>query len=84
GWAAARSETYGLGDTPKKVDRTFWELVARADEKPIELDGLLITGDDIRGGMRGAVFSPQSATEAFVELKKAADGETASAKKLAT
>ncbi|MFJ3475412.1 MULTISPECIES: alpha/beta hydrolase [Streptomyces] len=83
GWAAARSETYGLGDTPKKVDRTFWELVARADEKPIELDGLLITGDDIRGGMRGAVFSPQSATEAFVELKKAADGETASAKKLA-
>ncbi|MFJ7062994.1 alpha/beta hydrolase [Streptomyces microflavus] len=83
GWAAARSETYGLGDTPKKVDRTFWELVARADEKPIELDGQLISGDDIRGGMRGAVFSPQSATEAFVELKKAADGETASAKKLA-
>ncbi|WP_405396122.1 alpha/beta hydrolase [Streptomyces microflavus] len=83
GWAAARSETYGLGDTPKKVDRTFWELVARADEQPIELDGLLITGDDIRGGMRGAVFSPQSATEAFVELKKAADSETASAKKLA-
>lgn len=83
GWAAARSETYGLGDTPKKVDRTFWELVARAEEQPIELDGLLITGDDIRGGMRGAVFSPQSATEAFVELKKAADGRTASAKKLA-
>ncbi|WP_026241660.1 MULTISPECIES: alpha/beta hydrolase [unclassified Streptomyces] len=82
GWAAARSETYGLGDTPKKVDRTFWELVARADRKPIELDGLLLTGDDIRIGMRAAVFSPQTATEAFVELKKAAHGRPAAARKL--
>ncbi|MFJ9637702.1 alpha/beta hydrolase [Streptomyces sp. NPDC101178] len=81
-WAAARSQTYGLGDTPKKVDRTFWELVARADEKPIDLDGLLVTGDDIRSGMRGAVFSPLTATEAFVELKKAADGQPAAAGKL--
>ncbi|MFJ9048322.1 alpha/beta hydrolase [Streptomyces bacillaris] len=80
-WAAARSETYGLGNTPKKVDRTFWELIARADRKPIEFDGMKLTGDDIRGGMRGAVFSPKSATEAFVELKKAADGQPASAEK---
>ncbi len=80
-WAAARSETYGLGNTPKKVDRTFWELIARADRKPIEFDGMKLTGDDIRGGMRGAVFSPKSATEAFVELKKAADGKPASAAK---
>ncbi|SCD59508.1 TAP-like protein [Streptomyces sp. DvalAA-19] len=80
-WAAARSETYGLGNTPKKVDRTFWELIARADRKPIEFDGMKLTGDDIRGGMRGAVFSPKSATEAFVELKKAADGQPASAAK---
>ncbi|MFB8103709.1 MULTISPECIES: alpha/beta hydrolase [Streptomyces] len=81
-WAAARSGTYGLGDTPKKVDRTFWELVARADRKPVDLDGLLVTGDDIRSGMRGAVFSPLTATEAFVELKKAADGQPAAARKL--
>ncbi|ARI50941.1 hydrolase [Streptomyces sp. S8] len=80
-WAAARSETYGLGDTPKKVDRTFWELIARADRKPVEFDGMRLTGDDIRGGMRGAVFSPKAATEAFVELKKAADGRPASAAK---
>ncbi|UQA38344.1 alpha/beta hydrolase [Streptomyces sp. HNA39] len=80
-WAAARSETYGLGNTPKKVDRTFWELIASADRKPIEFDGMKLTGDDIRGGMRGAVFSPKSATEAFVELKKAADGQPASAAK---
>ncbi|MFI1224745.1 MULTISPECIES: alpha/beta hydrolase [unclassified Streptomyces] len=82
GWAAERSAKYGLGDTPKKVEATFWDLVARAGEKPIELDGQLVTGDDIRSGMRGAVFSPQSATEAFVELKKAADGKPVAPEKL--
>ncbi|MFH9370440.1 alpha/beta hydrolase [Streptomyces sp. or20] len=82
GWAAERSERYGLGDTPKKVEGTFWDLVARAGEDPIELDGQLVTGDDIRSGMRAAVFSPQSATEAFVELKKAADGKPVRTEKL--
>ncbi|MYU00281.1 MULTISPECIES: alpha/beta hydrolase [unclassified Streptomyces] len=82
-WAARRSEKYGLGDTPKEVDRTFWDLVAQADEKPIEADGRPATGDDIRSGMRMAVFTPQDATEGIVELRKAAAGESASAKKLA-
>jgi pimeloyl-ACP methyl ester carboxylesterase len=81
-WAAERSETYGLGDTPKKVDRTFWDLVAQAGEEPIDLDGQPVTGDDIRSGMRMAVFSPQSATEAFVELKKAAAGKPVTPRKL--
>ncbi|MGK7234577.1 alpha/beta hydrolase [Streptomyces hygroscopicus] len=80
-WAAARSAEYGLGDTPKKVDRTFWDLVRRADEKPIEIDGQEYTGDDVRSMMRGAVFSVKSGTELVVELKKAAAGEPASAKK---
>ncbi|MFE2942317.1 alpha/beta hydrolase [Streptomyces sp. NPDC059255] len=82
-WAAARAETYGLGDTPKEVERTLWDLVAQADEKPIMVDGQPTTGDDIRSGMRGAVFTPVYATEGVVELKKAAAGEPASAKKLA-
>lgn len=82
-WAAERSEKYDLGATPKEVDRTFWDLVAQADEKPIEFEGQPVTGDDIRSGMRGEIFSPQYATEAFVELKKAAAGEPASAKRLA-
>ncbi|WP_062011845.1 alpha/beta hydrolase [Streptomyces hygroscopicus] len=80
-WAAARSAQYGLGDTPKKVDRTFWGLVRRADEKPIEIDGQAYTGDDVRSMMRGAVFSVKSGTELVVELKKATAGEPASAKK---
>ncbi|MFE7759827.1 alpha/beta hydrolase [Streptomyces sp. NPDC057438] len=83
GWAAARSEKYGLGDTPQEVDRTFWDLVARAEKKPIEVDGQPATADDIRSGMRGAVFTPEYASEAMVELKKAAAGKPASAKKLA-
>ncbi|MFH9008137.1 alpha/beta hydrolase [Streptomyces afghaniensis] len=82
-WAAERSEKYGLGDTPKQVDRTFWDLVAQADEKPIEIEGQPTTGDDIRNGMRQAVFTPEYATELVVELKKAAAGRPASAKKLA-
>ncbi|MEE1753857.1 alpha/beta hydrolase [Streptomyces sp. SP18CS02] len=82
-WAAERSEQYGLGKTPKEVDRTFWGLVAQADEKPIEVEGQPTTGDDIRSGMRGAVFTPKYATEGVVELKKAAAGKPASAKKLA-
>ncbi|MBW8088895.1 alpha/beta hydrolase, partial [Streptomyces hygroscopicus subsp. hygroscopicus] len=65
----------------KKVDRTFWGLVRRADEKPIEIDGQAYTGDDVRSMMRGAVFSVKSGTELVVELKKAAAGEPASAKK---
>ncbi|MEU0246484.1 alpha/beta hydrolase [Streptomyces sp. NPDC006235] len=82
-WAARRSGKYGLGDTPKKVDRTFWDLVARADKKPIEIEGQPTTGDDIRNGFRGAVFTPEYASELVVELKKAAAGRPASAKKLA-
>ncbi|MFJ2026844.1 alpha/beta hydrolase [Streptomyces sp. NPDC087897] len=81
-WAAERSETYGLGDTPKKVEGAFWDLVERARQKPIDLDGQLVTGDDIRMGMRAAVFTPLYATEAFVELRNAADGETVAPKKL--
>ncbi|MBW8092134.1 alpha/beta hydrolase, partial [Streptomyces hygroscopicus subsp. hygroscopicus] len=65
----------------KKVDRTFWDLVRQADEKPIEIDGQAYTGDDVRSMMRGAVFSVKSGTELVVELKKAAAGEPASAKK---
>ncbi|MFJ6659522.1 alpha/beta hydrolase [Streptomyces sp. NPDC091377] len=80
-WAAERSATYRLGDTPKKVDRTFWDLVQRADEKPIEMDGQPVTGDDLRSGMRGAVFSPEYASEVLVEVKKAAQGQPVSAEK---
>ncbi|CAM5343087.1 Alpha/beta hydrolase OS=Streptomyces gougerotii OX=53448 GN=GCM10010227_24770 PE=3 SV=1 [Streptomyces diastaticus subsp. diastaticus] len=82
GWAAERSGEYGLGTTPKQVDRTFWELVAQADEEPIVIDGQPVDGDDIRSGLRGAVHTPRYASEAVVELKKAAAGEPAAAKKL--
>ncbi|MGW7051173.1 alpha/beta hydrolase [Streptomyces sp. NPDC054887] len=82
-WAAARSEKYQLGATPREVERTFWNLVAQADEKPIEVEGQPTTGDDIRSSMRAAVFSPRYATEGMVELLKAAAGKPASEKKVA-
>ncbi|MFE9461321.1 alpha/beta fold hydrolase [Streptomyces californicus] len=81
-WAAGRSGTYGLGDTPKKVEAAFWDLVARAGKEPIDLDGQPVTGDDIRIGMRAAVFTPEYATEAFVELRNAAADKSADPKKL--
>ncbi|MEV7084934.1 alpha/beta hydrolase [Streptomyces sp. NPDC093085] len=73
-WVAERSDTYGLGDTPKKVDRAFWDLVEQADETPIEIDGERVTGDDIRGGMRPSFFSPEHATEVFLRVRDAAAG----------
>ncbi|WP_031052664.1 alpha/beta hydrolase [Streptomyces sp. NRRL F-5702] len=81
-WAAERSGTYGLGDTPKKVEAAFWDLVARAEKEPIDLDGQPVTGDDIRIGMRAAVFTPEYATESFVELRNAAAGKAVAPKKL--
>ncbi|MCX5205588.1 alpha/beta hydrolase [Streptomyces sp. NBC_00237] len=81
-WAAGRAEKYGLGDTSKEVGRTLWDLVAQADEKPIVVEGKPVTGDGIRSGMREAAFTPQAASEAVVELKKAAAGKPASAKRL--
>ena len=47
-WTAKRNSTYKLGKTPQAVRKTFYDLVAQADRKPIVLDGAVLTGDDIR------------------------------------
>ncbi|GGU98326.1 alpha/beta hydrolase [Streptomyces filipinensis] len=75
-WTARRDRTYRLGNTPAKVRKTFWDLIARADRSPIEQDGAKLTGDDIRSTLRAEFFSPRSAAEAVVDLKKAADRHT--------
>ncbi|MFJ8650298.1 alpha/beta hydrolase [Streptomyces sp. NPDC093546] len=75
-WTAQRHETYGLGDTPAKVRKAYWDLVARADRKPIDVDGTPMTGDDIRAE-RAVFFYVQSAAERVAELKKAASGQKA-------
>ncbi|WP_326622789.1 alpha/beta hydrolase [Streptomyces decoyicus] len=76
-WTAQRNATYKLGNTPDKVRKTFWALVARANRKPIELNGASLNGDDIRAG-RAMFFSVREAAEEIVELKKAADGKGSS------
>lgn len=73
-WTAVRHSTYKLGRTPEAVRKTFYGLVAQADRKPIDLDGTLLTGDDIRGGFRGLFFGTRDAAEAVAEVKKAAAG----------
>jgi pimeloyl-ACP methyl ester carboxylesterase len=78
-WTAARHATYKLGRTPEAVRKTFYGLVAQADRKPIDLDGTLLTGDDIRHGFRGMFFGTREAAEAVAELKKAAAGASPSA-----
>ncbi|MGW3395576.1 alpha/beta fold hydrolase [Streptomyces hydrogenans] len=78
-WTAARHAAYGLGATPDEVRATFWGLVARADRTPIEIDGLRLTGDDIRIAARAAFFSPRPAAESVVRLKEAAEGGTPTA-----
>lgn len=73
-WTAKRHAQYKLGDTPAKVRKTFWDLVAQADRKPIEFDGTRMTGDDIRAG-RAVFFDVVNAAETVADLKKAAAGK---------
>ncbi|MFJ3812193.1 alpha/beta hydrolase [Streptomyces sp. NPDC090073] len=77
-WAAQRHRTYKLGDTPAKVRKSFWALIARADRTPIDDGGQKLDGDDIRAALRAQFFSPESATESVVQLKKAAAGHRVS------
>ncbi|MFE6775630.1 alpha/beta hydrolase [Streptomyces sp. NPDC057702] len=75
-WTAKRDATYKLGKTPSAVRTTFWNLVKRADRKPIVIDGQKINGDDIRSGARELFFSVRDGADAIAELKKAADGKS--------
>lgn len=77
-WTAQRNATYKLGDTPAKVRKTFWDLVAQANRKPIIYHGTPLRGDDIRSG-RAAFFSVREAAEEVVDLKKAAAGNSQAA-----
>ncbi|MFF7094287.1 alpha/beta hydrolase [Streptomyces rubradiris] len=76
-WTAERNSAYGLGATPKAVRKTFYDLVAQADRKPIDVEGTRMTGDDIRLTSRAVFFSVRDAAEWVVTLKKAAAGTPA-------
>ncbi|MEU4037916.1 alpha/beta hydrolase [Streptomyces collinus] len=77
-WTARHHRTYGLGDTPAGVRKTFWGLVARADRTPIDYDGQKLTGDDIRASLRGQFFSPEYAAQVVADLKRSAAGHATS------
>lgn len=72
-WAAERNATYRLGATPDEVRRTFWDLVAQADRKPIPTEGAPLTGDDLRLGY-DAFVHVETASPWIAALKEAAAG----------
>ncbi|MEU9375937.1 alpha/beta hydrolase [Streptomyces sp. NPDC048255] len=73
-WTANRHTTYGLGDTPAEVRKTYWDLIERANHKPISFEGQTLTGDGIRADNR-TFFHVQKAAERIAGLKKAAKGK---------
>ncbi|MEU8891550.1 alpha/beta hydrolase [Streptomyces sp. NPDC048442] len=72
-WTARRHATYHLGRTPAEVRKTFWDLVVRADRRPIDDNGTPVTGDGIRAG-RATFFRVRKAAEWVAGLKRAAGG----------
>ncbi|GGR75268.1 alpha/beta hydrolase [Streptomyces aureoverticillatus] len=78
-WTAERSSTYHLGDSADRVTRTFWNLVKRADRKPIKMDGDEYDGAGVRDLLRPEFFSVRGGAELVVKLKKAAAGKRVSA-----
>lgn len=78
-WTARHDRTYKLGNTPAKVKKAFWDLIARADHRPVDDgSGVKLTGDDIRATLRAQFFSPKQAAETVADLKKAARGHAVS------
>ncbi|MFF1379388.1 alpha/beta hydrolase [Streptomyces sp. NPDC058308] len=69
-WTARRHSAYGLGGTPAKVRKTYWDLIARANRKPILFEGQTLTGDGIRADNR-TFFHVRKAAERIAGLKKA-------------
>ncbi|MFF1713445.1 alpha/beta hydrolase [Streptomyces sp. NPDC058268] len=76
-WTAARDATYGLGDTPAAVSKSFWDVVARADRDPIVVDGVPLDGAGVRDLVRRDFYTVRDAAERVVKLKEAAGGRAA-------
>ncbi|MFI1884641.1 alpha/beta hydrolase [Streptomyces jumonjinensis] len=74
-WAAARHETYGLGDTPAEVGKAFYDIVAQADREPVTVGATPLNGDQLRERMRPRFFSLKGASDWVVHLKNAAAGK---------
>ncbi|WP_406002364.1 alpha/beta hydrolase [Streptomyces sp. NBC_00829] len=69
-WTAKRHAKFKLGKTPAAVSKTFWDLVAQADRKPIDDGfGALLNGDGVRLYMRGMFFDAENAAYALKDMK---------------
>ncbi|MFF8959397.1 alpha/beta hydrolase [Streptomyces sp. NPDC014894] len=81
-WTAERSATYKLGNSPAKVSKTFWDLIAQADRKPIDIEGEKYDGYALRDIMRQQFFNVRAAADIVVELKKYASAKKTSGRAL--
>ncbi|GAA1889723.1 alpha/beta hydrolase [Streptomyces durmitorensis] len=75
-WTAARDATYGLGDTPAAVSKSFWDVIAKADRDPIVVDGVPLDGAGVRELVRPEFYTVRAAAERVVKLKEAAEERT--------
>ncbi|MER6912380.1 alpha/beta fold hydrolase [Streptomyces sp. NPDC000594] len=71
-WAAARHSTYKLGDTAAKVTKTYRDLLAQADRKPVPMGKEKLTGDGIRAKTTFSFATVKTASDQVSRLKKAA------------
>lgn len=77
-WTAAHDATYGLGDTPAAVSKSFWDVVARADRDRIVVNGAPLDGAGVRDLVRRDFFTVREGAKRVVQLKDAAAGKTRS------
>ncbi|MFE0771637.1 alpha/beta hydrolase [Streptomyces sp. NPDC058861] len=74
-WTARRSAQYGLGETPAEVEKLFWNIVARADQEPLDLGGTKFDGAKIRDYIRWEIVHPSIAAKTLGLLRDAASGK---------
>ncbi|MBF8184203.1 alpha/beta fold hydrolase [Nonomuraea sp. K274] len=77
-WAAARADTYGLGDTSEAVRKTFLGLAERLDEHPLPWPGSNppeLNGNVLRETMLNALYS-DTTFPALAGLMKAGLGKS--------
>ncbi|MGH9184359.1 MAG: alpha/beta hydrolase, partial [Acidimicrobiales bacterium] len=60
GWVADHNDIYGLGATSSEVRAKYFELAARLDVDPIQLPGVLLTGNQFREATRGSLYDDRS------------------------
>lgn len=71
-WTAQHASTFHLGRSPQQVRATFWNLVERAEQHPIELDGVRYDDAGVRNLLQPKFVRLRQSAELAQRLKNAA------------